>query len=413
LTNNKIKIKLNLMIRYELISPAGDIKKLKYAFAFGADAVYIGGKEFSLRVRAKNFSREDMEEGVRYAHKQDKKVYVTINAYLKNYELQEIEQYLGFLQDIEVDGIIVSDPAMIYIVGKKFPKLTLHLSTQTNITNYLAAKFYHDLGIKRIVLARELSLSEIKEIKKMIPSLELEAFIHGAMCIAYSGRCLLSEYFLRRSANRGDCAQSCRWTYYLMEEKRPGEYLPIFEDEKGTYILSSKDLMTLPILKKLIDAGVKGFKIEGRVKSLHYVSTVTYAYRKALDNISKGNEIGDESYIELEKISHREYWTGFFESQDKFTTTYKHMLRSQAVFTGEVSHIKEDYTFLTVKNTMKVSDTIEFLTPSGVVPYKSPGYFEKWKDDEWQRVEIVHPNDTIRIPVLLSLYTLMRKIKKE
>ncbi len=404
-------VKLSRMRRPELVSPAGDLKKLKYAFAFGADAVYIGGEEFSLRVRAKNFSREDMKKGVSFAHSIGKKVYVTLNAYLKNDELDKVRDYLDFLHDIKVDGVIVSDPGVIWIANREFPDLTLHLSTQQNVTNYLAARFYKEQGISRIVLARETSLADIEKIKSTLPNLELEVFIHGAMCIAYSGRCLLSEYFLRRSANRGDCAQSCRWMYYLMEEKRPGEYLPVFEDKRGTYILSSKDLMTLPILKRLIDSGIESFKIEGRVKSLHYVSTVTYVYRKAIDAILKGEEIQDSLYRELEKISHREYWTGFFDPPEEFTTTYKSMLRSQAEFTGEVEDINPLYTYIRVKNRMRIDDNLEFLTPDGVIPYTPPGYFEKLEEGSWVKKEVVHPNDLIRIKANISHYSLMRRLK--
>jgi len=412
LTKRILIIKLRDMKEIpELVSPAGDLKKLKYAFAFGADAVYIGGREFSLRVRAKNFSRQDMEEGVKFAHNLGKKVYVALNAYLKNDELKKVREYLGFLHDIGVDGVIISDPGVIWIAKKDFPDLPLHLSTQQNVTNYLAARFYHELGIERIVLARELSLSEIKTIKEEIPTLEIEVFIHGAMCIAYSGRCLLSEYFLRRGANRGDCAQSCRWTYYLMEQKRPGEYLPVFEDDRGTYILSSKDLMTLPILKELIDMGIESFKIEGRVKSLHYVSTVTYTYRRAIDNILKGKPIEERLYEELEKISHREYWSGFFDAKDKFTTTYNKMLASKAEFTGEVEKIEETYTYIRVKNRMFAHDKLEFLTPKGIIPYAPPDYFEVFYNETWIKRDTVHPNELIRIKLKVSPYSLLRRLK--
>ncbi len=412
MTKRILIIKLKKMKKIpELVSPAGDLKKLKYAFAFGADAVYIGGKEFTLRVRAKNFSRQDMEEGVRFAHKLRKKVYVTLNAYLKNDELEKAREYLGFLYDIGVDGVIISDPAIIWIAKKNFPNLSLHLSTQQNVTNHLAARFYHELGIERIVLAREVSLSEIEKIKKEIPTLEIEVFIHGAMCIAYSGRCLLSEYFLRRSANRGDCAQSCRWVYYLMEQKRPGEYLPVFEDDRGTYILSSKDLMTLPILKRLIDIGIESFKIEGRVKSLHYVSTVTYAYRRAIDSILERKAVGKELYRELEKISHREYWSGFFDTRDEFTTTYNRMLESQAEFTGEVEKTEESYTYIRVKNRMFVYDKLEFLAPEGIIPYTPPDYFEVFCNDTWIKRDTVHPNELIRIKLKISPYSLLRRLK--
>ena len=399
------------MKKQELIAPAGDMEKLKYALTYGADAVYIGGKSFSLRVRAKNFTDIEMEKGVNFAHSLGKKVYVTLNAYLRNEEFQEIEKYLEFLYDINIDGVIVSDPGVLYLIKKKFPDLHIHLSTQTNITNYMAAKFYKEMfGIQRIVLARELTIGEIKTLKEAIPDLAIEVFIHGAMCISYSGRCLLSEYFLRRNANRGDCAQSCRWTYYLMEKKRPGEYYPVFEDDRGTYILSSKDLMTLPVLKELVDIGIDAFKIEGRVKTLHYVATVVYAYRTALNAILSGGDTGQEPYNELEKISHREYWSGFFQKGAIHTTTHKNMLKSYAEFSGKIEHVEENYTLIRVKNRMKIGEVLEFLTPSGILPFK-PLYFEKYKEEEWLKVDTVHPNDLIRIEKILDPYALLRRIK--
>ena len=272
------------MRNIELLAPAGNLEKLKMAILYGADAVYIGGQRFGLRASADNFSVEDMKEGLEYAHKRNCKVYVTVNIIPHNHDLVGLPEYIMQLEEIGVDALIVSDPGIFSIVRKVAPNMEIHISTQANNTNYQSAIFWHELGAKRVVIARELSLEEISEIAAKTPqSLDIEAFVHGAMCISYSGRCLLSGYMTGRDSNKGDCAQACRWKYHLMEEKRPGEFYPVYEDEKGTYIFNSKDLCMIEHISELIKAGIYSFKIEGRMKSSFYVATLNSGYRRAID----------------------------------------------------------------------------------------------------------------------------------
>ena len=272
------------MNKIELLAPAGDLEKLITAIDYGADAVYFGGELFSLRAGAGNFSIEEMEAGVAYAHSKDKKAYLTINIFAHNEDILKLENYLERIKNIPIDAFIVSDPGIIMLIKSIIPKAELHLSTQANMTNYLTAQFWHQQGVKRIVLARELTFNEIIELRKKIPAdMEIEAFVQGAMCISYSGRCLLSNFMVERDANRGACAHPCRWKYSLVEEKRPGEYFPVEEDERGTYILNSRDLCMLEYIPELTNSGITSFKIEGRMKSSFYVATIVSAYRKAID----------------------------------------------------------------------------------------------------------------------------------
>jgi len=307
------------MKKVELLAPAGSLEKLQYALTYGADAVYIGGKRLGLRASADNFTIEEMREGVEFAHKMGKKVYLTLNIFAHNEDFNGIEEYLKEAQSTGIDAVLISDPGILSIVKEVAPNLEIHLSTQSNNTNYRSAAFWHSLGVKRVVLARELSLEEIREIRAKTPSdLDFECFVHGAMCISYSGRCLLSNYMAHRDANHGECAHACRWKYQLVEEKRPGEYMPIYEDERGTYIFNSKDLCMIGHIKELIEAGISSLKIEGRMKSAYYVATVVKAYRDAIDAYFKDPEgyIYDPLYLaELNKASHREYTTGFFYSK--------------------------------------------------------------------------------------------------
>lgn len=300
----------------ELLAPAGDLEKLKMAINYGADAIYLGGEEFGLRAKAKNFSIDEIKEGVEFAHKRGKKVYITLNIIPHNEDLEGLEEYILNLEKINVDAFIVADPGVFSIVSEIVPEMEIHLSTQANTTNFGTANFWHKQGIKRIVVARELSLEEIKNIKNNTPdTLEIEAFIHGAMCISYSGRCLLSNYMVGRDANRGECAQACRWKYNLVEEKRPGEYYPVYEDEKGTYIYNSKDLCMIEHIPELIESGVKSLKIEGRMKSVYYVATVIRSYRMAIDAYlnNKDNYNYDEKWLnEIKKASYRDFTTGFY-----------------------------------------------------------------------------------------------------
>jgi len=304
------------MRKPELLAPAGSLEKLKTAISFGADAVYLGGSKLNLRAFADNFTDEELKEGVEYAHQRGKKVFVTINVFPHNEDLEGLEEYLENLYKLGVDAIIVSDPGIIMTAREVVPKLEIHLSTQANNVNWKSAIFWHKQGVKRIVLARELSLNEVKDLTERIPeSCEIEAFVHGSMCMAYSGRCVISNYITGRDSNRGQCAQPCRYKYYLVEEKRPGEYFPVFEDERGSYILNSKDLSMIKHIPELVHSGINSFKIEGRMKSSYYVAAIVKSYRQAIDAYfenPEGYEFQQKWLDNLMKVSHREYFTGFY-----------------------------------------------------------------------------------------------------
>ncbi len=302
------------MKKPELLAPAGNLEKLKMAVVYGADAVYLGGKNFGLRAAAGNFSTAELAEGIAFAHRHGAKVYVTVNIFANNKDLQELPSYLKSLQELGADAIIVSDPGVFAVARETVPGMPCHLSTQANTTNWRSALFWQEAGIARIILARELSLAEIAEIRRHV-KVELEVFVHGAMCWAYSGRCYLSLHLAGRSGNRGECAQACRWKYYLLEEKTPGVYMPVQEDSRGIYILNARDLCLIDYLGRLAAAGVNSFKIEGRMKSAYYVATVTRAYRRALDAyLHDPNYTTDPAlHAELQAISHRPYSTGFLE----------------------------------------------------------------------------------------------------
>lgn len=304
------------MRKAEILAPAGNLDKLKTAIDFGADAVYIGGSKLNLRAFADNFTNEQIAEGLEYAHSRGKKVYVTMNVFPHNADLVGLEEYIKNLYELGVDAIIVSDPSIIVTAKEVAPELEIHLSTQANNVNWKSALFWHKMGVKRIVLARELTLNEIKEIREKLPEeCELEAFVHGSMCMAYSGRCLISNYMTGRDANRGACAQACRYKYYLVEEKRPGEYFPIVEDDKGTYIMNSKDLCMIENINAVIEAGVYSLKIEGRMKSPYYVAGVVKAYRQAVDAYYENPEAWtyDPKWMHnLLRVSHRQYHSGFY-----------------------------------------------------------------------------------------------------
>lgn len=304
------------MEKVELLAPAGNLEKLKIAILYGADAVYCGGHSFGLREGADNFTLPELKEAVNFVHSHQARIYITVNMIPHNDDLVGLEEYLHQLADLGVDSLIVSDPGIISIIKEEDIEIPIHLSTQANAINWASIRFWKEQGVERIILARELSKNEIIEIDKKT-DIELEMFIHGSMCISYSGRCLLSNYMASRDANRGMCAHSCRWKYHLVEEKRPGEYYPVYEDEDGTYIMNSKDLCLIEYIPDIIQAGVSSLKIEGRMKSLHYVSTVTSVYRKALDSYYQDpdNYQFKEVWLnELRKVSHRDYTTGFFLS---------------------------------------------------------------------------------------------------
>ena len=385
----------------ELLAPAGDLIKLKTAIDYGADAVYIGGKAFSLRVASDNFSYDEMKEGIEYAHQRDKKVYVALNIIAHNKDLYNLTEYLKQLEELKVDGVIVADLGIMNTIKKYAPSLNLHVSTQASITNYETVKFYKEaLGATRVVLARELSLEEIKEIKDNNPDLEIECFVHGAMCISYSGRCLLSNYMTGRNSNEGDCAQSCRWKYHLMEEKRPGQYLPVYEDERGTFIFNSKDICMIEHIDKLVKAGVSSFKIEGRVKSEYYVATVVKAYRDAIDDYFNNKPFNKELEDELKKISHRQYTTGFYFGKPDNTAqvyTTNSYVRSYELI-GTVTEYLKDTKEVVIeqRNRFFKDDELEILMPDQpCLKLKAT----KIINEDNEEIDIApHPMNKVRIP---------------
>ncbi|KUO77572.1 MAG: peptidase U32 [Clostridia bacterium BRH_c25] len=391
------------MNRPEILAPAGNLEKLKMAVIYGADAVYIGGDKYGLRAAAGNFTINEIKEGADYAHAKGKKLYVTVNIIPHNEDLEGLPEYLKELEDTGADALIVSDPSIIMTAKEVVPEMELHLSTQASNTNYKSAGFWHRLGIKRIVLARELSFEEIREtIDKSPESLEYEVFVHGAMCMAYSGRCLLSNYMVGRDANRGECAQPCRYKYYLVEEKRPGQYMPIDEDERGTYIFNSRDLCMIEYIPELVKLGVRSLKIEGRMKSSYYVASVVRAYRLALDSYlenPEGYEFKKEWLDELSKASHREFGTGFyFGKPDAKGQIYESSsyLRDYA-FTGLVLDYDSNTGLATVeqRNRMLVGDVIEVIGPHRQL--FSQKLEKMWNEEGEEISSAPHPQQIITI----------------
>ena len=355
--------------RPEILSPAGDIEKMRFAFKYGADAVYISGKNYGLRSFAGNFSDEELKEAVKSAHAQEKKVYVTVNIFPYNSDIDGIKIHLEFLKSIQADGLIVSDLGVFRLAQKYAAGMPVHISVQANNLNYEEVKAWKELGAKRIILARELSISEIKEIRGKVPGIELEIFVHGAVCMSYSGRCLLSNYLTGRDANRGECAQACRWSYRLMEEKRPEEYLPVIEDERGTYILNAKDLNLIGRIKELAEAGIDSFKIEGRMKGFHYIAATASAYRAAAEKYAENPENYEYDPAwgkELNKISHRKYTEGFYFKGDKpeqnFTSSE---YISDYKYLGYVKQAEGNIIKAEIKNSFKTGETVEILVPPG------------------------------------------------
>lgn len=353
--------------RMELVAPAGDLEKLRYACLYGADAVYLSDKEFGMRRRAGNFTREEIGEGIRFAHRLNKKVYAAVNIFLRQGCAAGVKEYLSFLREAGIDAIVIADPGILQMMKELGLNLTVHLSTLANVTNAESALFWEGLGITRIILARELSLDEIREIRKQVRC-ELEVFVHGAMCVSYSGRCLISSYMTGRNANLGDCAQSCRWSYALVEEKRPGQYFPIDEDESGTYLLSAKDLLMVEHIEELIDAGVDAVKIEGRIKSVYYVGNVTRVYRHAIDAAYDGRaDTADrERYLkELSAVPNRGFSTGFFFGKpDSGAQLYDRNAHDGGyLFIGTVAGAEGNRATVRLSNPVSVNDTIECISP--------------------------------------------------
>ncbi|MCI6542430.1 MAG: U32 family peptidase [Firmicutes bacterium] len=350
----------------ELLAPAGNMEKLKTAIYFGADAVYVAGKKFGLRAFAGNFDENELLEASNFVHENHKKIYVTVNIVAHNSDFDGLEEYLKFLEEIGVDAIIVSDIGIMQIAKQCAPKLDIHVSTQANVTNKFTAKFFADFGAKRIVLARELSLVEIKEIRDFLPAdVELECFVHGAMCISYSGRCLLSNYLTSRDGNRGACVQACRWEYTICEKSRGGDGYEIQEDNRGTYILNSKDLNMIQHLKELEEAGVESLKIEGRMKSAYYVGNTVNAYRRALDSLKNGIPLSNEIYNETFKSSHRKYTTGFYFGRDESECLESSMpVQSHEFMAVVVADQNNGEAIIQQRNRFAVGDTLEVLSPN-------------------------------------------------
>lgn len=357
------------MNKLELLAPAGNFSKLKTAVYYGADAVYIGGKSFSLRALSDNFTDEEIARAVEYAHGKNVKVYVTVNIFAKNSDFDKAKEYFKFLYSVGVDAVLITDIGLIDLCKEVAPDLPIHLSTQANTLNKYAVRAWKNYGLERVVLARELSLAEIAEIREFVPDIELEAFAHGAMCISYSGRCLLSNYLNGRDSNRGECVQACRWSYELREKNKGGDYYPIEEDERGSYILNSKDLNMIGHVDEMVDAGVISLKIEGRMKSEYYLATVINAYRRAIDEYCKiGDKYKENSmfYDELIKTSHRAFTTAYTLGDNFDTVNYSD---SQSV--GEKQFIAVvtkgtagGYTEIEMRNRFKKSDVLEILSPS-------------------------------------------------
>lgn len=354
----------------ELLAPAGDLSRMKTAFMYGADACYIGGIEFGLRKAATNFTRDDLKEAVEFANKNNKKIYVTLNIIPHEGDFEGMVDYIKFLDEIGVHAVIVSDPGVFSLV-KENSNLQIHISTQGSVTNSNTINFWHKMGASRVVLARELSLEEISTIRKNIaPEMELEGFCHGAMCMSYSGRCLMSSYMTGRDPNKGDCAHPCRYKYYLMEEKRPGEYFPIEETEGGTYIMNSKDMKTISFVEKLIEAGITSLKIEGRVKSAYYIATVVRAYRRAIDSYLKDpeNYKFDESLDkEVISSSHRPFTSGFYFGNPMEDGQYNNnqVAIPKSTFKGEVHEAKDGRIYFTLKNGLNEGEKVSVMGPEG------------------------------------------------
>lgn len=409
------------MRKPELLVPASSLEVLKVAVIFGADAVYIGGEVFGLRAKAKNFSKEDMAAGIAFAHEHGVKVYVTANILAHNYDLEGVREYFKELKEIRPDALIISDPGIFTIAKEICPEIEVHISTQANNTNYGTYQFWYAQGAKRVVSARELSLTEIREIREHIPKdMEIETFIHGAMCISYSGRCLLSNYFTGRDANQGACTHPCRWKYAVVEEKRPGEYLPVYENERGTYIFNSKDLCMIEHIPELIEAGIDSFKIEGRMKTALYVATVARTYRKAIDDYLESEEKYRQNmswYLDqISNCTYRQFTTGFFfgkpseETQIYDSNTYV----KEYTYLGIVGEANEAGLYrIEQRNKFSVGEEIEVMKPNGenvLVTVKAI------QDEEGTPMESApHPKQVLYIDLghTLEKFDILRRQEKE
>ncbi len=413
--------KIRKMRHPELLIPASSLEVLKIAVIFGADAVYIGGEAFGLRAKAKNFSLEEMKEGVAFAHAHNVRVYVTANILAHNSDLDGVRKYFEELKEVNPDALIISDPGVFMIAKEVLPEMELHISTQANNTNYGTYLFWKGQGAKRVVSARELSLREIKEIRDHIPDdLEIESFIHGAMCISYSGRCLLSNYFTGRDANQGACTHPCRWKYSIMEETRPGEYMPVYENERGTYIFNSKDLCMIEHVPDLINAGIDSLKVEGRMKTALYVATVARTYRKAIDDYQtdpKRYEANMDWYKEeIGKCTYREFTTGFFYGKpDETTQIYdNNTYIKNYTYLGIIGQRDEKgYYSLEQRNKFSVGEQIEVMKPNGEnIEVVVKGIY----DEDYEPMESApHPKQLLHIDLGIPLdqYDILRRREEE
>ena len=381
----------------ELLIPASSLEVLKTAVMFGADAVYIGGEAFGLRAKAKNFSMEEIREGIAFAHAHDVKVYITANILAHNGDLSGVRAYFEELKEIRPDALIISDPGVFMIAREVCPEIDIHISTQANNTNYGTYQFWHQLGARRVVTARELSMAELKEIREKVPAdLEMETFIHGAMCISYSGRCLLSNYFTGRDANRGACTHPCRWKYAIVEETRPGEYMPVYENERGTYIFNSKDLCMIEHIPELIDSGIDSFKIEGRMKTALYVATVARTYRKAIDDYLESPELYRENmagiWIRFSNCTYRQFTTGFFFGKpDESAQIYdNNTYVKEYTYLGIIGECTADGLYrIEQRNKFSVGEQIEIMKPDG---RNIPAVVRRIVDEEGQEMQSApHP----------------------
>jgi putative protease len=416
--------------KIELVSPAGDFEKLRYAVAFGADGIYAGLPRFSLRARENEFTDQKMAQAIEYSHKHEKKIYLTLNIFPHNRKIESFKTALQRINYLKPDGIILADPGIIMLAKEICSQIPVHLSTQANTVNWCSVKFWHQLGIRRIILSRELSIDEIKEIRDKVPDIELESFVHGAICIAYSGRCLISHYLNHRDSNQGTCTNSCRWkyklyqklagnnhvvnSYYLEELERMGDFMPITEDEHGTYIMNSKDLCAIGLLGRLKDAGINSFKIEGRTKSIYYLSIITRAYRKAIDDLYVKKSFDSKLMNEMYAVTNRGYTMGFLIKNFKDSTILYDdcaINSSRYLFCGLVKGInkKERIARVSVRNRFENGDRMEMVTPNGIFPF----IIEKILSKEGKKMELAHGGGEdvyIPIPNVGHKFSIIRKV---
>ena len=398
------------MKKLELLSPAGDMERLKMAVLYGADAVYLAGTDFGMRAFAGNFSPEELPQAVKFAHDHGVKAHVTVNIMPRNDEIAQLPAYLEKLDDAGVDALIVADLGAFMLAKKHAPHCELHISTQQSIANYECAQSWFDLGASRVVLARELNLEEIRTIRQRVdPRLEIETFGHGAMCVSYSGRCLLSNYMTGRDSNRGACAQPCRYQYALMEEKRPGEYFPVYEDEKGTYILNSRDMCTIDHLKDLMDAGIDCIKIEGRAKSAYYAAIVTGAYRHCIDDVYAGREVDPVWRNEVDHVSHRIYSTGFYYGYPGQYTEHSRYIREWQIVAKVESCDENGLAVCSLNNKFKAGDLLEVVGPD-LRPFEvTAPMMEDLEGNPLEEPRTPQMKFTIQLPKPVPAFSMIRR----